>query len=243
MLHIAVCDDEKVFLERIETIISEYFDTQKMEYEIDCFCSGEEIAGLCEEMKKYDIVFMDINMDNMDGIETAKAMRRFCPDTFLIFVTAFINYTLDGYKVEAIRYVLKDHESLSENIKEALDTVLEKLKIGIKTVVYDFVDVGEKTVFLNQIMYIESDRHKIDFHLKEGGREMVYRIYRKLDEVENDFDSENLVRIHQSYLVNMDYVSDVSRYQVKLENGREIPISKQRYKQTQSAYIRQKGAI
>lgn len=243
MLKIAVCDDEKIFTEKIEKIISEYLRKQHIEYKIDCFISGKDFIELEEKMKKFDIVFMDINMDDLDGIETAKEMRRFCPDTFLIFVTAFINYTLDGYKVEAIRYVLKDYETLSESITEALDTVMEKLNIGIELVAYNFVDIGYKSVPLSQIMYVENSLHKINFHLMEYGTEKNYALYRKLDEIESDFDSEDLVRTHQSFLVNMKYVCSVERYLAKLENGTEIPISKQRFRQTQNAFIKKKGVI
>ena len=243
MLHIAVCDDEKLFADKIMEIIDEYLFSKNIVHKIDCFSSGEQFIELKEEMKKYDVVFMDINMENMDGIETAKAMRAICPKIFLVFVTAFINYTLDGYKVEAIRYVLKDYESMADNIKEALDTIIDKMSMDVKGITYHFVDGESKRVLLNYVMYIENDLHKISFHLMEKGTEKVYALYKKLDEIEADFGSEDLVRTHQSFLVNMQYASSVRRYVVTLENGVEIAISKQRYKQTKESFIKAKGVI
>lgn len=243
MLYIAVCDDEDIFVKKIEVIIKEYLINQQIKYQIDCFGSGEDFLKLNEKMRKYNIVFMDINMKNIDGIEVAKIMRKFSSDIFLIFVTAFINYTLEGYKVEAIRYILKDSENLSENVKEALNTVLKKMDMKKKVLVYDFVNVGMKSVSLNQIIYIENELHKLNFHFLENGMEKVYGIYKKLDEIEQDFDSEILVRIHQSFLININYVTDIWRYCIKLKNGLEIPISKQRYKQAKTAFINQKGEI
>lgn len=243
MLHIAVCDDEKLFADRIREIVHGYLLNKSVAHTIDCFSSGEQFIELNEGMKKYDVVFMDINMENMDGIETAKVMRAICPDIFLVFVTAFINYTLDGYKVEAIRYVLKDYESMSDNIKEALDTIIDKMNIDVKSIKYDFVDGENKRVFLNDIMYVENSLHRISFHLMEEGTEKIYNLYKKLDEIEADFDSEDLVRTHQSFLVNMQYALNVRRYVVTLENGMEIAISKQRYKKTKESFIKKRGEI
>ena len=85
MLQIAVCDDEKVFIEKIKKNVSEYFDRRQIEYKIDTFISGNEFVELREKMKDFDIVFMDIDMDGLNGIETAREMRKVCPDAFLIF--------------------------------------------------------------------------------------------------------------------------------------------------------------
>lgn len=139
MLQIAVCDDEKVFIEKIKKNVSEYFDRRQIEYKIDTFISGNEFVELREKMKDFDIVFMDIDMDGLNGIETAREMRKVCPDAFLIFVTAFINYTLEGYKVEAIRYVLKDRETLADGLAEALDAVMGKMNMSEEAVPYNFM--------------------------------------------------------------------------------------------------------
>ena len=243
MLQIAVCDDEKVFIEKIKKNVSEYFDRHQIEYKIDTFISGNEFVELKEKMKDFDIVFMDIDMDGLNGIETAREMRKVCPDAFLIFVTAFINYTLEGYKVEAIRYVLKDRETLADGLAEALDAVMGKMNMSEEPVPYNFVDAGRRSVSPSQVVYVENNLHKTAFHLMEQGAEKVYAVYRKLNDIESDFDSEDLIRTHQSYLVNVNYVRSVERYLARLESGAEIPISKQRYRQTQEAFLRKKGAI
>jgi DNA-binding LytR/AlgR family response regulator len=108
---------------------------------------------------------------------------------------------------------------------------------------YHFVKYGLKRVLPCQVMYIENNLHKASFHLMENGEESIYNIYRKIDEIESDFESGDFVRIHQSFLVNMKYVCAVRRHSAILENGVELPISKQRWKQTTAAFIRHKGEI
>ena len=95
MLKIAVCDDEAVFLNKLCGIIAQYLEGRKVDYAIDVFASGKEFVSDSTDITKYNIVFLDVNMAEMDGIQTAKQFRLLCPKSFLVFVTAFIDYTLE----------------------------------------------------------------------------------------------------------------------------------------------------
>lgn len=183
MLKIAVCDDEIEFLDILCNILEDYLENKKLEHIIDIFLSGKEFISKKNDITKYDIVFLDVNMDEMDGIQTAKRFRISCPNTFLVFVTAFINYTLEGYKVDATRYVLKDSCHLEDNIFEALDVILSKMRQLSKYIEYEF-NVGVRKLYPEDIIYIESSLHKLIFHVNKNG-ETIYSIYMKLDDVEN----------------------------------------------------------
>ena len=108
MLQIAICDDEQFYREKIRRLLTDYLEKRDLGSSISFFTSGEEFLSQSENNVKYDIVFMDISMDELNGIETAMQMRAFHSDTFLVFVTAFIDYALEGYKANAIRYLMKD---------------------------------------------------------------------------------------------------------------------------------------
>ena len=139
MLEIAVCDDERFYREKIEKVLKEYLAEHELEYRIQLFPSGEEFLSRSENRVKYDIVFMDINMEKVDGIQAAMQMRSFHSDTYLVLVTAFINYVLEGYKVNAVRYIMKD--TLDTAIAECMDAVMEKMKVA--RVSFSFVE-GER---------------------------------------------------------------------------------------------------
>ena len=96
MFKIAICDDEEIFRKNIYKIIMNYMDKNGMLCEIDEFESGNEFINLGINMTKYNIVFLDINMDEIDGIETAQEIRKVSNDIFIVFVTAFINYAVEG---------------------------------------------------------------------------------------------------------------------------------------------------
>lgn len=94
------------------------------------------ILSRSENRVKYDIVFMDINMEKVDGIQAAMQMRSFHSNTYLVLVTAFINYVLEGYKVNAVRYIMKD--TLDTAIAECMDAIMEKMKVA--RVSFSFVE-------------------------------------------------------------------------------------------------------
>ncbi len=243
IIKIAICDDERVIIDRLRGYIEKHIKKAGLPYKIDIYQSGEEFAALEKAMSGYDIVFMDVNMKEMDGIKTAEDLRKYSDRTFLVFVTGFIEYSLAGYKVDAIRYIIKDETTIESDIVEALNVILEKMGRSVHELVYDFVEQREKKINIDNIVYIDNFLHRACFHLVENDMEKEYTVYKKLDDIEQEIKEEKFVRIHQSFIVNMDYVCDVKRYYAKLINGNELPVSKQRYKSVVCEYTKQRGKL
>ena len=183
IIKIAICDDEKVIIDRLRGYIEKYIKKAGFPYKIDIYQSGEEFAALEKAMSGYDIVFMDVNMKEMDGIKTAEDLRKYSDGTFLVFVTGFIEYSLAGYKVDAIRYIIKDETTIESDIVEALNVILEKMGRSVHEFVYDFVEQREKKVNIDNIVYIENSLHRACFHLVENDSEKEYTVYKKLDDM------------------------------------------------------------
>lgn len=242
MLQIAVCDDEQFYREKIKCLLEQYLHEHHPEYAIQTFSSGSEFLSVQENNVKYDVVFLDINMDQIDGIQTAKQIRTFHSDTFIVFVTAFIDYALEGYKVNAIRYILKD--KLETAVSECMNAILQKMQK--KQVVFAFSD-GERTLYTDNILYVESSRHKCIFSYMSsfaGETGIVsYPIYEKLDTVEQTLSAYSFLRIHKSYLVNMKHIRKISNYTVLLDTGEKLPIPKLRYQAVRAKFVTFKGAF
>ena len=223
MLQIAICDDEKYYREEIRRLVEDWLEEKGMEYAIHLFASGEEFLIQNENLVRYDCIFMDINMNEIDGIEAAMQIRSYHSKTQIVFVTAFIQYVLEGYKVDAVRYIMKD--TLKTAVPECMDAVWKRLKLA--QVTFHFVE-GEKTLYTDNILYVESRRHKSIFHYMESSM-TEYQIYSKLDEIEQKLYEHGFLRIHKSYLVNTMYIDSVRRYRASLTDGQELPIGKERY--------------
>ena len=160
MLSIAICDDEEYFRITEKQLILKYMAGKNCECMIDMYESGKELLNLREELNQYHIIFLDVNMEEIDGIETAKEIRKITKDVFIVFVTAFITYALEGYKVDAVRYLIKDHESLEKAMTECMDTILEKMDYEENEMTFDFQE-GKTTISLENILYIESNLHRL----------------------------------------------------------------------------------
>ena len=241
MLNIAICDDEKYFRNEIRGILEKYLSAGGIVCSIDDFSSGEELTDLGIGMQKYDIVFLDINMDQMDGIDAARKIRENSKDIFIVFVTAYIDYTIEGYKVDAFRYILKNNNMLEGSIEECLDAIREKMAYEVEKKEFDFSE-GKKTVSLERILFIESNLHRLIFHIMEDSLKQ-YTIYMTLDDMEKEFEGKGFIRIHQSYLVNVKHVNSISRYYLVLNNGTRLPIPRARYNDVQEVITEYKGAI
>lgn len=241
MFNIAVCDDDKYFCEREQQVIAEYMNQKGCIYQIDTFQSGEWVLNSEKNIAEYDVIFLDIKMDKVDGIETARRIREAAVDTYIVFVTAFIEYSLEGYKVEAIRYLLKDDEYLDKAIFECLDAIMQKENYKENKYTFQFQE-GEREINLNDIVYIDSNLHKLTFHLERGSKK-EYTMYERLDKIDELLPETEFCRIHKSYLINLKYLESVERYDAVLSNGVHLPISKARYFNARSEWIRYKGAL
>lgn len=241
MFRIAICDDESHFRKLICEILIDYMDKKGILYEIDEFELGKDFVNLGIEILKYKIVFLDINMDELDGMETAQKIREVSKDIFIVFVTAFINYTLEGYRVDAVRYILKNNVNFSELVFECMDAISMKMNYVVKRKTFNFNE-GTKNMPLERLLYVESRLHKLEFYIMED-RLNKYSLYGTLNDMEKELADNAFVRIHQSYLVNMKHVEKVSRYKVLLSNGIELEIPKVRYKFVEEIYVLYKGEI
>ena len=237
MLRIAICDDEEYYRNKIHTLLDSWVAGRGMEYAVSLFSSGADFLSEKENAVGYDVVFMDINMEEMDGIDTAKRIRQFHSDTCIVFVTAFISYALEGYKVNAVRYLMKD--TLEAALPECMDAILKKMQV--RQVTFPFVE-GERTLYTDNILYVESRKHKSFFSYLDN--EIVnYQIYDKLDHIEQQLAAYGFLRIHKSFLVNMKHIRKISNYAVLMDWGETLPVPRLRFQAVREAFVAYKGAM
>lgn len=237
-MRIAICDDETYYLDKVEELIQKYFENHSIQnYKIDKYCSGKKLCECMETMEPYDILFLDINMENMTGIETAKIFRQYSPDNFLVFITAFIDYAIEGYHVDAVRYILKNR--LEEAFIECMDCIMEKSVISRLNLEYRFRE-GKRKVQAGKLLYIESHQHLLFFNMEDSTQ---FTLYEKLDNIETDLKKCRFLRIHKSFLVNSKYINRICNYKVFLLNGESLPIPREKYHAVKEAYYQMRGDL
>lgn len=229
--NLAICDDEALFAEKIKSIILEYNFKHDILCNVDIYNSYEDVNKLKRISDKYNIIFLDIDLENDTGFNVAKCVNENGADTYIVFVTESDSYAADGYKYNALRYIIKGSMRFSEQLYESLDVAYGKLykKQHKRTVRF-----RENTISfsINELYYIESCKHILLYHINDE----VYSLRNVLDNVENEYDSW-FVRIHQSYLVNMGHIYDIKNLQIRMDNDKILYIAKSRVKEVREKYL------
>lgn len=235
MIKIAICDDEQCFYDTIHRYIDNYMSRRQEECEVSIFSSGEAVLDKKEELKEYTIIFMDINMQGIDGYDAAVEIRKYNRDAFIVFVTAYFDYSTEGYKVGAIRYLIKD-ALLEDRITECMDAIFEKLDDAGSKLAVEFIE-GTKRFAPEDIVYVESRRHYMLFYFVENKESVTYKVRGSFNDYIDRLGSR-FVRIHRSYLINAGQVSVVKPEGVKMSNGDILPISRSKYNDIKDTIFR-----
>lgn len=223
-MNIAVVDDERVIRDQICGLIKK----QKPTCRIDAYSSGEEIAA---SEKRFDIVFLDIKMGGIGGIETARRLREKNSDLILIFVTGIREYVFDALDLYAFQYLLKpvSERKLSEVLNRAIKKAeknTEKREL--------FIKAKKLTVDQADILYIESIGKKAAIHIVGTGKTL--EIYAALDELEKELD-KSFYRCHRSYIVNMSHIKEYSGDCITVTGGDRVYLTKKKYGEFKKAYM------
>ena len=233
-MKIAVCDDSRMDRENLISLLREYEQSKSIEFEIAEYDSGEALLENTAVLQDCRIIFMDINMEQVSGLEAAAKIKSLYPGVRIVLVTAFMNYALEGYKVKASRFLVKD--DLPITIAECMDALVGEIEQEAQIMEFPFVE-GSIRLKAGDIIYIETDKHKNVFYTQENS----YSIYKKMDELEDELRGFGFVRIHQSFLINMHYIKKLSSYVMTLTTGKEISVPKTRYAEVKKQYTLFKG--
>jgi DNA-binding LytR/AlgR family response regulator len=241
MLKIAICDDESLFIEELKEMLSGYMREKCLAFEIDTYSSGEKLLDLGVEVAQYTIIFLDIKMDKVNGITAAEKIRKVSRKVFIVFVTAYVDYSLEGYRLDVVRYLLKGNVNFQGKVNECMDAIIDKMNYSVRKRKFDFRE-GRKEILLDRLVYVESKLHILEFHVMENDLK-VYTMNETLNTFETRLAENDFVRIHQSFLVNVRYITDVARYKVILTNGSELPVPRARYAEVRNRYIACQGEV
>lgn len=219
MLRIAVCDDLQSEREAIVHFLHSYFVAFPYEYSLTEYSRGENLLDDYDDGSvDFDMIFMDIFMDGILGIEAARGVRRFAPRVPIVFLTETPDYALESYDVRAYSYLVKPLEEgkltglLNDFLKEEYEGRQETL----------LLKKGSRScrIAYREIEYIESRRNVLLVHLEDGEE---HRVYAKLDDVEQELEGRGFLRCHQSFIVNMARVR-TAEDDFLMMSGKHIPI-------------------
>lgn len=232
MIRIAICDDENVFVSQVENILLELCEEESINIDIDVFYSGNALAKEIAEGIRYDIIYLDIQMANGDGISAANKIRNVDENVIFIFVSGYDKYMIELFSLDVFSFIRKpiDIELFCKVFLQAHRKICNRNYYFI----FHYKSQEFKILF-KDIFYFESRGRHIVVHVRDE-ENIVFND--KLSEVEKRIDNRKnpFLRIHQSYLVNYHMIKMRTRTEVALLNGERLPISDDRQKGFGKAY-------
>ncbi len=230
MLNIAICDGNIITVAQIEETLYWISDSEHISIDIDVFYSMVSLENIFSQVKKYDLLIIDI--ENQSGVDIVKKVRECDDNVIIVTVAASDKYMTELFGLDVFAYIMKPI------IKETMVKLFLDInkKIGNKLFYFVFRYKNEEfKVPCRDIMYFESKGRKITIYLKDDS---VSVFNGKLSEVENRLKDEKVpfLRIHQSFLVNYHMIKSRSKTYVKLLNGTQLPISEERRKKFSKRY-------
>ena len=177
--------------------------------------------------RPYDLVFLDIEMPEMDGIATARKLREKSREVPIIFLTSHIEYALEGYEVNALRYLTKPINSTK--LYEVLDFVASQMQE--QKVLWVKTDLSEERVHMKEILFMEAQNQNILISTKKN----AYTVRYNLSDYEQELREDGFFRIHRGYLVALRHIKSVEKSQVTLVDNTVLPVSRSKEKELKNA--------
>jgi len=219
LIRIAICDDEKHMSDHIRAMASDFFRKKNREIQLRTFLSGEELLNYDGQI---DILFLDIQMNGMDGLETARKLRAGKFRGFLIFITVLKEMVFQSFEVQAYDYLVKPVD------EKQFRKTMERLYVSMQNTSEDSLLVQQgyerRIVPKDEIVFCEVIDRKIYLNLASGE---VVDYYERIENLETKLGS-HFFRCHRSYLINLKHLKGYKNGTAYLDNGKEVPVSRLR---------------
>ena len=233
MIRAALCDDDILTLNAMQGFLDRYCRERNREIVHTTFCNPLELLSEIERGVRFDVLFLDILMPGQNGIETAAEIRRYDNNIKIVFLTSSAEFAIQSYTVEAYFYQLKPLRW--EDFSRVMDSVLEKCAHEQENSLILRCKGLLTRIDLKQLEFCEVIHRTLLFHLTSG---KVLESTGSLDELGRKLAPYNcFLRVHRSYIVNLDYVQNISYRAITMTCLTEIPIPRGKYNEIKDAFL------
>ena len=217
MMKIAIVEDEKEFSDTLLDYLNRYQKENNFQYDIHMFDSAELFL---EKKETVDVIFLDINLKKMNGLELAKTIRKTNKQVMIFFVTNLGQYAINGYEVDAIDFCLKpiSYPDFCLKMRKVVGNYTKNANV---TFSISTIDGIQKVISSNKLKYVETSKHYLIFHYEDGD----YKARGTMKELETNLSIPSFIKINSGYLINMSFVSSFDGNDVLIGEDR-LPVSR-----------------
>lgn len=215
-IHIAIVEDEENAFKTLEGYLLKFADENDIRIEISYF---PDSYSYLEKKQVYDLIFLDIEMPGLNGMELAKKIRQNDENAIIVFITNMVQYAIKGYEVNALDYVLKpiNYHRLVSLMKRTMRILNQNSndELVLKTT------GGMAKIYMSSIYYLDISDHLLIYHTQQGD----FQVWQSLSGAESMLPKENFTRCNHSTIVNLKYVKGTDKDVIIMEGDKKIPIS------------------
>lgn len=237
MLRVAICDDEKTICTWLEDMVLEIGKGTNQEIETEVYYSGEELCNYLYEGNRYDLIFLDIELYKINGVEVGKIIREKLKDelTQIVYISGNESYAMKLFEIRPLNFLIKPFNK--EKIEDVLLKALKLLHKENKFFEYKNNNITF-SIFLKDILYFESHGRKVNIILNNEKKSF----YGKLSTVEEQIHNQDFIMIHKSYLINLNHCIEYTYEYVKMSNEEILTISQNNRKSVREKLMHRKQA-
>ena len=239
MLHIAICDDENYVCVQVERILINLNKSLPKKIEVDVFYSGETLFQFLSDGVYYDMIFLDIELQMLNGVEIGRKIRNELNNetTQIVYISGKDSYAMELFDIRPLNFLIKPLQE--EKIEAAVRKAIDLVEKGNHYFEYKIGRTNNK-IPIKDIIYFESEGKKVKMVLQNQNHEF----YSKLIDIEQHLNNKVFISIHKSYLVNYLHVVEYQYDNVKMSDGTILPISQQHRKSVRDRLLqfRREGA-
>ena len=226
-MRVAICDDEKPMQTILENLLDEFGRLRNIDISIDKFDNGHDLLRVLNE-KEYEIVFMDHQMQDIDGMETSRLIRSRNNDCVIIFVSAFPEVAVDSYEVNAFRFIVKPINK--EKLFKAIDDHLRSIDYDNLLILN--TNDGKWKIKMSDIIYAEAKgKHTI---VRTAQKSFEINIHMK--KIEDKLPSEKFCRCQRAYIAGFAHINNHTNTEIIFDNGERAQIGKAYYSKFKNAF-------
>lgn len=219
-MRICICDDDDIMHQEIRQCLLPFFTESGLPQITDLF-SGEELIARYSSSTDFDIIFLDIEMGKMNGIDTATEVRKYAPEAIIIFVSSHKNYVFDAFRCEAFHFLVKPIEQ--DEFDDVFNRALHKYRVMNEK--YHVCWRGCRySLSIGDITYIEGYKRRLKVHA--AGKE--YEHIGKVSDAYEKLKAHGFLQVHQGFIINMRHIKSFGSTEVLLTDGTIIPIGGRR---------------
>ncbi len=228
-MRIAICDDNNVQIELLKHFLSLWASDRNQPVEVFDYPNAEAFLFAYEDVT-FDVILLDIQMKEMNGVELAKVLRSKKDDTAIVFITGITDYVFEGYNVKALNYLLKPVKE--EKLYQCLDQVVSSLNLEKPFILVD--ENHLKKIYLKDIVYLESMGHNCIINCVDE----VITSKKGIQNYDDTLDHTVFYRCHRSYIINISNVASISKTEVTMTNASVIPISRGKWENLNKLFLK-----